>query len=117
MTTQHYKRKKKLKRLPLAVLFPPACLRTSGLPMAASNTLKMIQMNLLRKQKEAHRLREGTWGSAGVGVGGGRRWGRGILKRVWDGYVCTAVFKMNDQQGPIVQHMELYFHVTMWQPG
>ena len=66
-TTQHYKRKKKLKRLPLAVLFPPACLRTSGLPTEAINTLKMIQMNLLRKQKEAHRLRVGTWGSQGLG--------------------------------------------------
>ena len=95
----------------LAVLFPPACLGTSGLPTEAINTLKMIQMNLLRKQKEAHRLREGTWGWSQVGVQGrggvgggwgkGRR-GKGILKRVWYGHVHTAIFKMNDQQGLIV---------------
>ena len=27
---------------------------------------------------------------------------------VWDGYVHTAIFKMDNQQGPTVQHMELY---------
>ena len=26
---------------------------------------------------------------------------------VWDGHVYTAVFKMDNQQGPIVWHMEL----------
>ena len=58
----------------LAVLFPPACLGTSGLPTEAINTLKMIQMNLLRKQKEAHRHRKGnwSWSLVGGGRGGGR---------------------------------------------
>ena len=27
---------------------------------------------------------------------------------VWDGHIHTAVFKMHNQQGPTVQHMELY---------
>ena len=27
---------------------------------------------------------------------------------VWDGHIHTAVFKMHYQQGPTVQHMELY---------
>ena len=64
----------------LAVLFPPACLGTSGLPTEAINTLKMIQMNLLRKQKEAHRHRKGNWSWSlvgGVGEGGGSWWGLG----------------------------------------
>ena len=26
---------------------------------------------------------------------------------VWDGHVFTAIFQMDNQQGPIVQHMEL----------
>ena len=27
---------------------------------------------------------------------------------VWEGHVHTALFKMDNQQGPIVEHMELY---------
>ena len=27
--------------------------------------------------------------------------------RVWDGHVHTAIFKMDNQQGPTVQHREL----------
>ena len=27
---------------------------------------------------------------------------------VWDGHVHTAIFKMDNQQGPTVQRMELY---------
>ena len=28
--------------------------------------------------------------------------------QVWDGHVHTAIFKMDNQQGPAVQHMELW---------
>ena len=34
--------------------------------------------------------------------------------RVWDKHVNTAIFKMDNQQGPTVQHGELN---VMWQPG
>jgi len=37
----------------------------------------------------------------GGGGGGGDSYG------VWDGHVHTAIFKMGNQQGPIVQHKEL----------
>lgn len=33
--------------------------------------------------------------------------GKGIV-RLWDGRVYTAMFKMDNQQRDIVQHMELY---------
>ena len=29
-------------------------------------------------------------------------------ERVWEGHVHTTAFKVNNQQGPIVQHMELH---------
>ena len=32
-------------------------------------------------------------------------WGKG--QGVWEGHVHTAIFKMDNQQGPTVQHMEL----------
>ena len=46
----------------------------------------MIQMNLFRKQKETHRLREQIYGCLTV---------------------HTAIFKMDNQQGPTVEHIEL----------
>ena len=53
-------------------------------------------MSLLTKQKETHRLREWTYGCQGEGCGGRDSQG------VWDGHVHTAIFKMDNQQGPIV---------------
>ena len=50
-------------------------------------------MNLLKKQEQTHRLREKTYGCWGEG------WGEGIVKRVWDGHVHSAIFKMDNQQG------------------
>ena len=35
---------------------------------------------------------------------------------VWDGHVDTAIFKMDNQQGPTVQHREPLLNV-MWQSG
>ena len=55
---------------------------------------KMIQMNLLTKQKQTHRLRELTYGYWGEG-------GRGRLG-VWHSRVHTATFKIDNQQGPTV---------------
>ena len=49
-------------------------------------------MNLLTKQKETHRLRKWTYGC----------WSEGIVFGLWEGYVHTAVFIWNNQQGPIV---------------
>ena len=58
----------------------------------------MIQMNIPTKQKEAHQLREQTYGCRGGG----------IVKGVWDGHVHTVIFKMDNRQGPTAWHVELY---------
>ena len=64
----------------------------------------MIQINLFTKQKQTHKLRERTYGywSGGEGWGGGRE-----NQGVWDRHVLTAIFKMDNQQGPTVQHRDL----------
>ena len=36
----------------------------------------------------------------------GGLWGRGSWG-VWDGHIHTAVFKMDSQQGPTIEYMEL----------
>ena len=37
---------------------------------------------------------------------------------VWEGHVHSVVFKMDNQQGPIVQHMELsQWYVAAWMGG
>ena len=61
----------------------------------------MTHMNFLTKQKETHRLREWTYGCLWERDSEGFR----------GGHVHTAVFKMDNQQGPIVQYMEL---CSMW---
>ena len=38
-------------------------------------------------------------------AGWGRRGGKDSYG-VWDGHVLTATFKMENQQGPTIQHME-----------
>ena len=38
-------------------------------------------------------------------VAKGEGWGE--RQGVWDGHVHTALFKMDNQQGPTIQHMEL----------
>ena len=35
-------------------------------------------------------------------VARGEAWGKGIVKRVWDRYAHTAVFKIDNQQKPVV---------------
>jgi len=58
-------------------------------------------MNLCTKQKWTHRLkRTNLW------LPGGRIGGRDS-QGVKDGHVHTAIFKMDNQQGPTVQHREL----------
>ena len=51
-----------------------------------------------------------------LGLPGGRMEGRGS-QGVWDGHVYTAIFKMDNQQGPTIQHWELYSILFMNQPG
>ena len=58
-------------------------------------------MNSFTKQKYTQRLREGTWGYQGGRAGGRDSQG------VWDSQVHTAIFKMDNQQGPTVQRREL----------
>ena len=54
-------------------------------------------MNLLTKQNQSCRL---------IIDCGGHEEGEGQLG-VWDGHVHTAIFKMDNLQGPTVQHREL----------
>ena len=60
-----------------------------------------MQKNVFTKQKETHRLREQAYGCQKKDGGGA--W---VSQGVWDGHVHTAVFKMDNQQGPTGHHME-----------
>ena len=59
-------------------------------------------MNQSMKQKKTHRYREQTCGCQG---GGG--WGRDGVG-VWGQQMQTIIYRMDEQQGPTVQHRELY---------
>ena len=59
-------------------------------------------MNKSTKQKQTHRHREQT-----CGCQGGEGWGREGLG-VWDQQMQTVIYRMDKQQGPTVQHRELY---------
>ena len=59
-------------------------------------------MNISMKQKQTHRHREQT-----CGCQGGEAQGRDGLG-VWDQQMQTIIYKMDKQQGPTVQHEELY---------
>ena len=69
-------------------------------------------MTSLAKHKQTHRLNStNLWLLAGSGWG---RVGGGVMDRKgqfgslgWDGHVHTAVSKMENQQGPIVEHRKL----------
>ena len=59
-------------------------------------------MNLPMNQKQTHRHREQTCGCQG---GGG--WGRDGVG-VWDSQMQTIIYRMETQQGPTVEHREIY---------
>ena len=59
-------------------------------------------MDLFTKQKETHRLENLTYGCQGKRMKGRDTQG------IWDQFLHTAIFKMDNQQGPTVQHRELY---------
>ena len=61
-------------------------------------------MNLSTKQKQNNRHREQTCGCQGREWVG---WGRDGLG-VWDQQMQTTIYRMDKQQGPNVQHRELY---------
>ena len=59
-------------------------------------------MNLFTKQKQTHRRRKQTYGyQRGKGV-------RRDKSGVWDQQTQTTTYKIDKQQGPTVQHRELY---------
>ena len=60
----------------------------------------MTQTNLSTKQ--THRQREQT-----SGCQGGEGWGREVLG-VWDSQMQIIIYRMGEQQGPTVEHRELY---------
>ena len=59
-------------------------------------------MNLFTEQKQTHRHRKQT-----CGYQRGGRWGGRDKLGVWDQQIHT-VYKIDKQQGPTVQHRELY---------
>ena len=60
----------------------------------------MVQMNLFTKQKQSHRGRKQPYGFQG---------GKGRDKLGdWDWSMQTITFRMDKQQGPNVQHWEMY---------
>ena len=59
-------------------------------------------MNLFTKQEQTHRLIQNE-----LMVAKEEGWGGGDSQGVWDGHVHTAIFKMDNQQGPNVQHRKL----------
>ena len=68
----------------------------------------MIQMNFQNRKRLTDLENEPK-------VAVGKRWGR---RGVWDGHVHFAVFKMDNQQGPTVWHVELSScHVAVWMRG
>ena len=60
----------------------------------------MIELNLQKRKKLTDIENEPM-------VAGGEDAGRDS-QGVWDGHVYTAIFKMDNQQGPTVQHRELF---------
>ena len=52
--------------------------------------------------QQTHRLRECIYGCWG------KKEGEEIVRKFGIGHVHTAMFKMDNQQGPTVQHRELY---------
>ena len=58
-------------------------------------------MNLLTKQKQTHRHRKQTYGYQ-RGRGGKDKLG------VWNQQIQTTIYKRDKQQGPTVEHRELY---------
>ena len=63
----------------------------------------MTQMNLSMKQKQNHRHREQTGGCQGGGMGWEREGVGGWGQQMW-----AFIYRMDKQQGPTVQHRELY---------
>ena len=59
-------------------------------------------MNLSMKQKQNYRHREQTGGCQGEGG-----WERD-RQGVWDQQMQTIIYRTDKQQGPTVQHRELY---------
>ena len=58
-------------------------------------------MNLFTEQIQTHRLRKQTYGSHK------RKKGERDKLGVWDENIHTTVYKIDRQQGPTVQHVEL----------
>ena len=59
-------------------------------------------MNLLTKQKQSYRCRKHTYGYQRGNVRGRDKSG------AWDEHTDTTIYKTDNQQGPTVQHRELY---------
>ena len=60
-------------------------------------------MDLFTKQKETHGLENLTYGCQGKRMKGSD------MQGIWDRLLLTAIFKMDNQQGPTEQHRELYW--------
>ena len=60
-------------------------------------------MNLFTRQEQTRRHRKSSYGYQR-----GQREGGEDRLRVWDEHIHTTIYKIDKQQGPIVQHRELY---------
>ena len=67
--------------------------------------LKRDDTDELTKQRDSQTQRMNLWLLGGRGN-----------QRDWDEHVHTAIFKIDNQQGPSIQHMKLSAQ-CLWQPG
>ena len=58
-------------------------------------------MNLFTKQKQTHRRRKQTYGYQRGKAGSDKL-------ELWDQQIQSTIYKIDKQQDPTVQHMELY---------
>ena len=65
-------------------------------PLYEEYEKEMIQMNLFTNQKQTQRVRKWTYGYQEGSTGGRDSY------EICDGHIHTAIFKMDNQQGPTV---------------
>ena len=101
------------------------CSKEKGGPEKRTTDLEMVLLSeVSQTEKERYHVTSLTCGNdtnklihktesqrMNLGLlGKGERWGRigqGDSHGVWDPHVCTALFKLDDQQGPAAEHREL----------
>ena len=111
----------------LTAVVSEGCSKEKGGPEKTTTDLEMVLLSeVSQTEKERYHVTSLTCGNdtnklihktetesqrMNLGLlGKGERWGRigrGDSHGVWDPHVCTALFKLDDQQGPVAVHREL----------